>query len=91
MLAQVLHIGNMGSHSRFFGTSKIEMHGLRYLLTLVVGELHYRTQGDIRPFAACVWLVCLVDAESGIKLIFFQSKKLLVEYTQTKKQFLLCS
>ena len=42
MLAQVLHIGNMGSHSRFFGTtSKIEMHGLRDLLTLVVGELHY--------------------------------------------------
>ena len=60
MLAQVLHIGNIWSHSRFFGTtSKIEMHGLRDLLTLVVGEL----------FAACVWLVCLVDAESGIKLI----------------------
>ena len=92
MLAQVLHIGNKGSHSRFFGTtSKIEMHGLRDLLTLVVGELHYCTQGDIRPFAACVWLVCLVDAEIGIKLIFFQSKKLLVEYTQSKKQFLLCS
>ena len=43
MLAQVLHIGNMGSHSRFFGTtSKIEMHGLRDLLTLVVGELQLK-------------------------------------------------